>query len=187
MADFLAALQAWPPSPPACLRSPAGVRRSVWYCLDRLAVRGVDPVPETRAALRPRFLFPGERRILAQAGHGEEASLLRYGLTFACLPGWPARTAFARQLLFPADGVFAAGFSDGGRPARHAWMAHWRQMARLAAGYTRTNTGDDERRRRMSGHPEKDRRGFAGQQTLDAEEAVLYHPPPEQAAWEVDR
>jgi hypothetical protein len=138
MADVLAALQAWPPSPPACLRSPAGVRRSVWYCLDRLAVRGVDPVPETRAALRPRFLFPGERSILAQTGHGEGASFLRYGLTFACLPGWPARIAFARQLFFPADGVFTAGFSDGGRPARHAWMAHWRQMARLAAGYTRT-------------------------------------------------
>ena len=58
MADFLAALQAWPPSPRACLRSPAAVRRSVWYCLDRLAARGVDPAPETRAALRPRYLLP---------------------------------------------------------------------------------------------------------------------------------
>ena len=136
MADFLAALQAWPPSPPACLRSPAGVRRSVWYCLDRLAVLGVDPVPETRAALRPQYLFPGERRILAQTGRGEGAGHLRYGLTFACLPGWPARAAFARQLLFPADRVFATGFSDGGCPPRHAWMTHWRQMARLALGHT---------------------------------------------------
>ncbi len=135
MADFLAALQAWPPSPRACLRSPAAVRRSVWYCLDRLAARGVDPAPETRAALRPRYLLPGERRILAHAGHGEGAGHLRYGLTFACLPGWWARAAFARQLLFPADGVFAAGFGDAGRPPRHAWMAHWRQLARLVAGH----------------------------------------------------
>lgn len=144
MADFLAALQAWPPSPPACLRSPAGVRRSVWYCLDRLAVLGVDPVPETRAALRPQYLFPGERRILAQTGRGEGAGHLRYGLTFACLPGWPARAAFARQLLFPADRVFATGFSDGGCPARHAWMTHWRQMARLALGHTEPTRAADK-------------------------------------------
>jgi hypothetical protein len=135
MADFLAALQTWPLSLRACHRSPAAVRRSVWYCLDRLAARGVDPAPETRVALRPRYLFPGEHRILARAGHGAGAGHLRYGLTLACLPGWPARAAFARQLLFPADRVFAAGFSDGGRPPRHAWMAHWRQMARLVGGH----------------------------------------------------
>jgi hypothetical protein len=187
MADFLAVLQAWPPSPQDYLQSPAAVRRSVWYCLDRLAAQGVDPVPETRAALRPRYLLPGERRILARAGHGEGAGHLRYGLTFACLPGWPARAAFARQLLFPADGVFTAGFSDGGCPPRHTWMAHWRQMARLAVGHaepTRVTTKEDGGGARR---PWKNRRGSEGQQTLDPNDGILYHPPPEQAAWEVDR
>lgn len=146
MADLLAALQAWPPSPQACLRGPAAVRRSVWYCLDRLAARGVDPVPATRAALRPRSLLPGERRLLARAGQGEGAGYLRYGLTLACLPGWTARATFARQLLFPPDGVFAAGFSDGGCPPRHAWMAHWRYLARLVLGHAepkRVAAGED--------------------------------------------
>ena len=44
MADLLAALQTWPDAVHAVRRAPAGVRRSVWYCLEALATRGQDPI-----------------------------------------------------------------------------------------------------------------------------------------------
>ena len=66
MADLSAMLRAWPEAVAALCGAPAGVRRSVWYCLEVFAARGHDPTPEGRAMLRPHQLFPGERRLLAQ-------------------------------------------------------------------------------------------------------------------------
>ncbi|OGB96621.1 MAG: hypothetical protein A2Z31_06545 [candidate division NC10 bacterium RBG_16_65_8] len=107
------------------------MRRSLWYCLKVLAARGHDPIPEVRAALRPRRLFPVERRILARVARRECSVHIRYGFTLACLPRWADRVKFARQLLFPADGVHAAGFADAGPSPRHAWVAHWGSLVRL--------------------------------------------------------
>jgi Uncharacterised nucleotidyltransferase len=132
MADLLAALQTWPAAVYAVCGAPAGVRRSVWYCLEVLAIRGHDPTPEVRAALRPRRLLPGERRILTRVAHGKCPSHMRYALTLACLPGWTTKAAFMRQLVFPSDHIYAKGFSDAGPSTRHAWMTHWVNLARLA-------------------------------------------------------
>ena len=132
MADLLAALHTWPGALRETRRAPAGVRRSVWYCLDVLASRGHDPVPDHRAALQPRWLFPGERRILSLAGNAECSSRIRYAFTLACLPGWATRAVLLRQLLIPRDGVYAKGFLDAGPAPRRAWLAHWGHLVRLA-------------------------------------------------------
>jgi hypothetical protein len=133
MADLLAALQTWPDAAHAVRRAPAGVRRSVWYCLEVLATRGHDPAPDVRVALRPRRLLPGERRMLAGAGQADGSSHMRYALTLACLPGWMSKAAFARQLVFPPDPIYAKGFADAGQPPRHTRIGHWANLARLAA------------------------------------------------------
>jgi len=133
LADLLAALQTWPTALGEVHGAPAGVRRSVWYCLEVLATRGHDPTPEVRAALRPRRLLPGERRVLAATGRAGCSSHIRYALTLACLPRWTDRANFVRQLLFPADGVYVTGFADAGQSSRQAWMAHWVNLVRLAA------------------------------------------------------
>jgi hypothetical protein len=134
MADLLAALQTWPAAVYAVRRAPAGVRRSVWYCLEVLATRGHDPTPDVRAALRPRRWLPGERRVLAATGQAGCSTHIRYALTLACLPGWTTKAAFVWQLLFPSDQVYAKGFSDAGPSPRHARMAHWVNLVRLATG-----------------------------------------------------
>jgi hypothetical protein len=133
MVDLLATLRAWPDAVRAVRAAPAGVRRSAWYCLEVLAHRGCDPAPEARAALRPRRLLPGERRALAMTTQMGSSSQIRYALTLACLPGWAARAAFARQAVFPPHSIHVKGFADAGRPLRHARMAHWAHLARLAA------------------------------------------------------
>jgi len=133
LADLLAALQTWPAAVYAVRGAPAGVRRSVWYCLEVLATRGHDPTPDVRAALRPRRLLPQERRVLAATGQAGCSSHIRYALTLACLPGWTTKAAFMRQLVFPSDQIYAKGFSDAGPSTRHAWLAHWVNLARLAA------------------------------------------------------
>lgn len=132
LADLLAALQTWPTALGEVHGAPAGVRRSVWYCLEVLATRGHDPTPEVRAALRPRRLLPGERRVLAATGRAAWSSHIRYALTLACLPGWTTKAAFMRQLVLPSDQIYAKGFSDAGPSSRHAWMAHWVNLVRLA-------------------------------------------------------
>jgi hypothetical protein len=131
MADLCAAWRTWPGAFTALCHGPAGVRRSLWYCLETLAVRGQDLIPAVRAALRPRRLFPGERRALDFAAREEHASHVRYGFTLACLPRLTSKAAFAKQVMFPSDGVDTTGFADAGRPARHAWLAHWRRVLRL--------------------------------------------------------
>ena len=133
MADLVAALQTWPDAVYAARRAPAGVRRSVWYCLDALATRGHDPAPEVRGSIRPRRLLPGERRILVGAGQADCPSYIRYALTLACLSGWNNKAAFARQLVFPPDPIYTKGFADAGQPPRHTRIAHWANLARLAA------------------------------------------------------
>jgi hypothetical protein len=133
MVDLLAALQTWPDAVHTVRRAPAGVRRSVWYCLEVLATRGHDPAPAARAALRPKRLLPGERRLLVRAGQADGSSHIRYALTLACLPGWTARAAFAQQLVFPPDPIYAKGFADAAQPSRRARMGHWMSLARLAA------------------------------------------------------
>jgi hypothetical protein len=133
LADLLAALQAWPTALSEVHGAPPGVRRSVWYCLEGLAIRGHDLTPEVRAALRPRRFLPGERRVLAGIGQAGCFSHIRYALTLACLPGWTARAAFVWQAVFPSASIYAKGFADAGQPPRHARMAHWANLARLAA------------------------------------------------------
>jgi hypothetical protein len=140
MVDLLAASRAWPAAFVAVDRAPAGVRRSVWYCLEVLAARGQDPVPTARVAVRPKWLFPGERRVLSHtAREAECASHVRYGLTLACLPRWTSKVAFATQLVFPSDGVYAAGFADAGQPVQHTWIRHWRDVAGLVTNGRRRN------------------------------------------------
>ena len=131
MADLLAALQTWPAALYAVPGAPAGVRRSVWYCLEVLAICGHDPTPEVRAALRPRWLLPGERCALAATGQAGCSSHIRYALTLACLPGWTTKAAFMRQLVFPSDQIYAKGFSDAGPSPRHTRTTHWVNLARL--------------------------------------------------------
>jgi len=133
MADLLAALRAWPRAVHSARTAPAGVRRSVWYCLEILAARGCDPAPDARTALRPRQLLPGERRTLAVAAQAGCSGHIRYALTLACLPGWTARAAFIRQAVFPPASIYVKGFADAGQPPRHVRMAHWANLARLAA------------------------------------------------------
>ncbi len=134
MADLLAALRTWPDAIHAAPTAPAGVRRSVWYCLEVLAGRGCDPAPAARAALRPRRLLPGERSALAMATETDRSAQIRYALTLACLPGWSRRAAFVRQAVFPSDPIDARGFADAGQPSRRARLAHWGHLVRLAAG-----------------------------------------------------
>jgi len=131
MADLVAALQTWPTATREIRHAPAGVRRSVWYCLEVLASRGHDPIPDDRAAFRPRRLLPGERHMLSLAGKAECSSHIRYALTLACLPGLAAKASFLRQLLIPQEAVYAAGFSDAGPAPRRAWMAHWGNIVHL--------------------------------------------------------
>ena len=133
MADLLATLQTWPDAVHAVGRAPAGVRRSVWYCLEVLATRGHDPAPEVRATLRPRRLLPGERGMLMGVVQADGSRHNRYALTLACLPSWATKAAFVRQLVFPRDPIYAKGFADAGQPARHTRLAHWANLARLAA------------------------------------------------------
>jgi hypothetical protein len=142
MADLVAASQTWPTAFSAARHAPMGVRRSVWYCLEVLAARAQDPLPALRAALRPRRLFPGERRLLTLAAQAESPGHIRYGFTFACLPGWINKTAFAKQLVFPSEPVYATGFADAGPPARRARIAHWGHVVRLVT------------HRRVRGRPE---------------------------------
>lgn len=133
MADLFAALRAWPDAVHAVWTAPSGVRRSVWYCLEVAARRGCDPAPWARAALCPRRLLPGERRALAMTTAADCPAQIRYALTLACLPGWTARAAFMRQAVFPPGSVYVKGFADAGQPPRHVRMAHWANLARLAA------------------------------------------------------
>ena len=133
MADLLAALRAWPDAVHAVQTAPAGVRRSVWYCLEILARRGCHPAPAARAALRPPRLLPGERRVLAMTAETDCSAQIRYALTLACLPGWAARARFVRQAAFPSGPIYAKGFSDSGPPPRYARLAHWGHLVRLAA------------------------------------------------------
>lgn len=133
MADLLAALRAWPDAVHAVQTAQAGVRRSVWYCLEILARRGCHPAPAVRAALRPPRPLPGERRVLAMATEANCSAQIRYALTLACLPGWAARARFVRQAAFPSGPIYAKGFSDTGPPPRYARLAHWGHLVRLAA------------------------------------------------------
>jgi hypothetical protein len=87
-------------------------------------------------------LFPGERRLLTLAAQAESPGHIRYGFTFACLPGWINKTAFAKQLVFPSEPVYATGFADAGPPARRARIAHWGHVVRLVT------------HRRVRGRPE---------------------------------
>lgn len=132
-ADLLAALRAWPGALRAVQGAPAGVRRSVWYCLEVLAGRGCDPAPEARATLRPSRLLPGERGALAMAAAGDRSAEIRYAFTLVCLPGWSARAALVRQALLPSDPMYARGFADAGQPSRHARLAHWGNLVRRVA------------------------------------------------------
>ncbi|MBP2672103.1 MAG: hypothetical protein H6Q85_2169 [candidate division NC10 bacterium] len=131
MADLLAALQTWPDAVHAVHRAPVGVRRSVWYCLEVLATNRHDPAPAVRAALRPRWLLPGERHILSLAAKTECSSHIRYAFTLACLPGSSTKAAFLRQLLIPRGAPYSTGFADAWSIPRHAWIAHWRNLAQL--------------------------------------------------------
>lgn len=131
MADLLAALRRWPTATRALGDGPAGVRRSVWYCLEALAARGQDPIPEVRTALKPGCLLPGERRMLSTAGNAHHSIHIRYAFTLACLSGFATKAAFLRQVLFPGDAVYGAGFSDAGPTVRGTWPAHWAHLARL--------------------------------------------------------
>lgn len=133
MADLLAALRAWPDAVHAVRTAPAGVRRSVWYCLETLAARGCDPAPGARAALRPPRLLPGERRALAMTTAADCPAQIRYALTLACLPSWAARAKFVGQAVFRSGPIYGKGFSDSGPPARYARFAHWGYLVRLAA------------------------------------------------------
>jgi hypothetical protein len=149
MADLLAALQTWPTAARAVRDAPVGVRRSVWYCLDALAARGEDPVPDARSTLRPRRLLPGERHALSLAGNADSSSHIRYALTLACLPRWSAKVSFLRQLVLPREAVYTTGFSDAGPPPRHARMAHWGHLARLVANHRRHGRPAPDARRPM--------------------------------------
>jgi hypothetical protein len=133
MADLLAALRTWPDAVHAVRTAPAGVRRSVWYCLEILAARGRDPAPDARAALRPRRLLPGEHRALAMAAQAACSGQIRYALTLVCLPSWAARAKFVGQAVFPSGPIYATGFSDSGQPPRYARLVHWGNLVRLAA------------------------------------------------------
>jgi len=127
MVDLLAGLRTWLLSPGDAIDAPPAVRRSLWYCLEVLASRGQDPVPEVRAAVRPGRLLPGERRLLAAIGHGDVPEAVRYAFTLICLPHWRMRAAFLRQLLFPAASIYTKDFADAGGSAP-GWITHW-QMA----------------------------------------------------------
>jgi hypothetical protein len=133
MADLLAALRTWPDAVHAVRTAPAGVRRSVWYCLEILAARGRDPAPDARAALRPRRLLPGEHRALAMAAQAACSGQIRYALTLVCLPSWAARAKLVGQAVFPSGPIYATGFSDSGQPPRYARLVHWGNLVRLAA------------------------------------------------------
>jgi hypothetical protein len=149
-ADLLAALQTWPTAVHAACTAPAGVRRSVWYCLEALATRGQDSVPDVRAVLRPRRLLPGERHVLSLAGNADSSSHIRYALTLACLPCWSTKVSFLRQLVIPREAGYATGFSDAGPTPTHARMAHWRHLVRLVANQRLRGRPAPDARRPMS-------------------------------------
>lgn len=133
LADFLAALRRWPAAIHSVAEGPPAVRRSIWYCLETLAIRGCDPTPAVRSALRPRRLWPGERRALEETRRAGCSAHVRYALTLVCLPGWATKAAFMGQLLCPPRAVYAAGFTDAGPTPRHPRAAHWRNIVHLAS------------------------------------------------------
>jgi hypothetical protein len=129
MADFVASLGAWPLVPNDLLGTPPAVRRSLWYCLEVLAVRGHDPIPEVRAAVRPHRRFPMENRTLEAIIQGHTPEAIRYALTLACLPSCRDRASFLRQLLVPSSDVWK-GFE---RTAERSpgLGTHWHTILRL--------------------------------------------------------
>jgi hypothetical protein len=136
MLDLLACLRTWPWTIHGVATAPPPIRRSLWWCLEVLAAHGQDPFPGARDALRPRWVIPGERWILAARRRWELPGEIRYALTLACLPHWRSRVAFLRQLLFPRPGVHSEGFGDGGADVP-GWGQHWRTALRLGGSALR--------------------------------------------------
>lgn len=130
MVDLLGCLRKWPLALDGSAILPRPLQRSLWYCLEVLSGYGQTPVPEIRARLRPRCLFPGEARILNLRRVAEPPDEIRYALTLACLPQWRARAAFLRQLVLPRAGVHTDGFGDAGGSAPERGQ-YWRVAMRL--------------------------------------------------------
>ncbi len=129
MADFVASLGAWPLVPNDVLGALPAVRRSLWCCLEVLAARGHDPIPEVRAAVRPHRTFPMENRTLAAIIQGHTPEAIRYALTLACLPSWRDRVSFLRQLLVPSSDVWK-GFEHAGEKSP-SLGTHWHTVLRV--------------------------------------------------------
>jgi len=130
MLDLLACLRQWPHALDSNLILPPPLRRSLWYCLEVLSAFVQDPAPEVRAALQPRWLFPGEGWILTARKERELPEEIRYTFTLACLPNWRAKSTFLRQVAFPRPGVHTDGFGDAGGSAP-GLGEHWRSALRF--------------------------------------------------------
>ncbi len=141
MVDFVASLRAWPHAPADALAAPPAVQRSLWYCLEALAARGHDPIPEIRTAVRPRRIFPWERRILTAIIRGDAPEAIRYTLTLTCLPAWGDKASFLRQLLIPSADAWK-GF-ELTREASPSLGAHWRTALRLGGSALRALLGHE--------------------------------------------
>ncbi len=130
MVDLVACLQKWPHAFDLHPTISPPLQRSLWHCLEVLSAYGLDPIPEVRAALRPRWFFPGEAWILSARKAAEVPQEIRYALTLMCVPQWRNKAAFLRQVLFPRAGVHTDGFGDA-RGTRPGWGQHWRIVMRL--------------------------------------------------------
>ncbi len=136
MADLLASLRAWPLAPSDMIDAPTSVRRSLWYCLEVLAARGQDPVPEVRTAVRPCRMFPMEKRALAAISQGYTPEPVRYAFTLACLPTKRARITFLRQLFFPPADTYRKGFEAAGAGCP-GLRSHWSAVLHLGGSVFR--------------------------------------------------
>jgi hypothetical protein len=119
--DFALVLRRWPGAAANLAGMPPAIRRSVWYCLEALAGRGVNAAG-SRAALQPRRFLPGERWAVRTAGRGTAAEEVRYGLTLACLPA-RTRLRFLLQLITGLPSLHGDGFGDARTGQRFGWLA----------------------------------------------------------------
>ncbi|MBI4536559.1 MAG: nucleotidyltransferase family protein [candidate division NC10 bacterium] len=124
MADLLQCMEKWPLPANDLAAMPASVRRSLWYCLEAMTIRGL-PSPDLQDRVRPRSLYAGERRLVAAASRGTLPEAVRYAFTLCGLAGWRHKLLYLRQILFPHSDAFRTGFSDAGNK-KTGWGTIWR-------------------------------------------------------------
>jgi hypothetical protein len=131
MVDLLLCMEKWPLTIDTLGAAAPSAHRSLWYCLQALALQGLDSSPDIRTRIQPQRLHPGEQRILAAASQGKLPEAIRYGFTFLCLPGIRSRAGFLRQILFPRRDMYRRDFADMGSVTPR-WISYWQMAAGLA-------------------------------------------------------